>query len=118
LGHLDALNELHIRALVLYTPHISQSSITIPHKFIANASKINIKLLPDCNARLPKEDGKSSRGAVDVLVIIACNAEKNVVDEGAYEFCFTKHLIVTNYMQPIWGVVHLNKITSSPFLTS
>jgi hypothetical protein len=33
-----------------------------------------------------------------------------MVDEGAYEVCFAKRLIITNFMQPIWGVVHLNKI--------
>jgi hypothetical protein len=28
-------------------------------------------------------------------------------DEGAYEVCFTKRLNITNFMQPIWGVVHV-----------
>jgi hypothetical protein len=70
-------------ALVIQSPQIFEFFISISLQFRAHFLKIYIKNLPCGTAPLPQEDGNPSRKVADVLVVTACNARKNLVDEGS-----------------------------------
>jgi hypothetical protein len=44
---------------------------------------------------------------VDVLVVTASNARKDLVDKGSKKIVFIIHLISNDFLKPIWEIIHL-----------